>query len=270
MQTYYVFLLFFILIGTTSVLAQTDPLLTVNTAEKTYEEGDAIVISGKVTTVIVGIPITIQIIHEGTIVEIAQIDVAQDGSYTHTVRTGPLWTEEGEYVVRTTYGEGNVAEASFDFFTEGTAIETKDNFEVDAGSSGTFDVKYTIRGGEVENMLIDPDIFGIVVIIRSDDDGSLTLDLPREYIDAKKPDKEDDTYIILIDGIEVPYEEPLATSDLRTLKIEFDQGDSDIEVIGTFVIPEFSNISAIILTVSIMVTIFVSLKKSSSMKIFKF
>ena len=55
-------------------------------------------------------------------------------------------------------------------------------------------------------------------------------------IDAKKTYNQDDAFIILIDGREVPYREISTNVDSRTIIIEFQEGDSDIKIIGTFVI----------------------------------
>ena len=225
-------------------------VLSVATSENSYEEGETIVIAGNVTAIIGETPVTLQIFYEANLIEIAQLSVAQDGSFTHTINAeGPLWGSDGEYTVRASYGVGNIAETIFDFVTERALSETSNNFEVDAGSSGTFDVEYTIRGGDVENMIIDPDIFALIVVIDSEDDGNITLDLPRDSIDAKKANGSDDTYIILIDGIEVPYEQISQNSVQRTIKIDFEEGDSDIEIIGTFVVPEFGTIAILVLAV---------------------
>ena len=89
--------------------------------------------------------------------------------------------------------------------------------------------------------------------IESTDEGAITLELPREFIGAEKQDGKDDTFIILIDGIEVDYEETSKVgADSRIISINFEQGDSDIEIIGTYVIPEFGTIVMIVLTVGIM------------------
>ena len=137
--------MFFVIIGLmisiTPAFAQSGNLLFVETSEATYEEGDTVVISGNVSTVILDTPITIQIFYGSTLVEIAQLDVGQDGSYTHTILAeGPLWKGDGEYIVRVSYGQGNVAEVSFNFITEKAVPVTTNIFEVDAGNSGTFDV----------------------------------------------------------------------------------------------------------------------------------
>jgi predicted secreted protein with PEFG-CTERM motif len=67
-------------------------------------------------------------------------------------------------------------------------------------------------------------------------------------------------FIILIDGVEVPYKEIATDVDSRTITIEFEEGDSDIEIIGTFVVPEFGAISILILIVGIISMIFLSTK----------
>jgi len=253
-----VIILFFF---TTPSFAQ-EPILSVNVSNDTFEEGDTVVISGKVSIIILETPVTIQIFNEGNLIEIAQIVVAQDGSFTHTILAeGQLWQNEGDYTVRAAYGEGNIAEANFEFFKQIAIADTSDFFEVDAGSSGTFDVEYIIRGGTVKNMIVDDKIFALIVIIESTGDGSLTLDLPRESIDATKLDGSDDLFIILIDGIEVIYDEAITNENTRTITIQFEQGDSDIEIIGTYIIPEFGAIASLILAVSIISVIILSTKK---------
>jgi len=211
-----------------------EAILSVNVSNNSYEEGETIVISGKVSTVILETPVTIQIFNEGNLIEISHLPVAQYGSFTHTILAqGPQWQNEGDYTVRASYGEGNIAEANFKFFKKTVSVDTSDFFEVNAGSSGTFDVEYTIRGGTVKDMIIDLHDFALIVIIDSAADGIITLDLPRESMDAKKSDDSDDLFIILIDGIEVIYDESITNEKTRTITIQFEEGDSDIEVIGT-------------------------------------
>ena len=254
-------IIFLLVISAGTVFAQ-ESLINVQTDDNNYDEGDIVVISGNVSTVIGSTPITLQLFIEGNLVEIAQITVAQDGSYSHTVLAeGPLWKKVGTYTVRVSYGEGNIAESEFNYTPKSESGETTTNFEVDVGSSGTFDVKYTIKGGTVKDMIVDPDIFAIIVQIESTDEGVISLDLPREFIGAEKQDGKDDTFIILIDGIEVAYQESIVHSDSRVITINFENGDSDIEIIGTYVIPEFGVIVMAIMIIGIMTVIFVSKSK---------
>ena len=166
------------------------------------------------------------------------------------------------HYVRASYGEGNIAESEFSYSSKSAVTPTATNFEVDAGSSGTFDVKYTIKGGTVKNMLIDEEIFALIVQIESTDEGAITLELPREFIGAEKQDGKDDKFIILIDAIEVDYSESgSGYTESRTITINFEQGDSDIEIIGTYVIPEFGAITMMILIVGITITVLVARNK---------
>ncbi len=246
-----------------SAFAQVEEIISCLTSENSYEEGDTIVVSGNVTTIILDEPVTLRILYESTIIDIAQLEIAQDGSFSHTLKAdGKSWNRDGEYRISCFYG-GNTIETIFEYFSKESIVETTNIFEVDAGSYGTFDVDYTIRGGTVKNMLIDSEIFALIVIIDSESDGSVTLDLPRNSIDAKKSDTTDDTFLVFIDGAEVRPEETSTTQTSRILKIEFEEGDSDIEIIGTFVVPEFGSIAILILFLAIISAIFVSSKKFS-------
>ncbi len=241
-------------------------LISVQVSDSLFKEGDTIVISGTVSTIIEGAPVIIQIFHNENLIEIAQPEVAQDGSFSHTVRAkGPSWQQEGEYVIKATYGAGQISEANFEFYKEKPEISSL--FEVDAGSSGTFDVEYTIRGGTIKNIIVDPKIFGMIILIESNATGTITVDLPREFIDAKKSDGSDDVYIILIDGIEVPHQESQAGSNSRTITVEFEEEDSNIEIIGTFVIPEFGTFAYLVLPASIMFIFIITARKNSMKKI---
>jgi len=100
------------------VFAQAGSVFSVSTSENTYEVGDTIVIFGQVQNKILSTPITVQIFHQTNLVENAQLEVAQNGWFVHTVLAkGPMWSQDGKYIVRASYGEDNVAEISFDFLS---------------------------------------------------------------------------------------------------------------------------------------------------------
>jgi len=254
-------LIFLIVISTGTAFAETGSLISVTTDDNNYDEGDTIVISGQIHTIIGDTQITLQIFREGNMIEIAQIQVSQDGNFSHTIiAEGQLWKNQGEHIVKVTYGEGNIAETTFTFTPKSAIITTTDIFEVDAGSSGTFDILYTIRGGTLLDISIDEDIFGLVVKINSTDEGKIVLELPRKFIDAEKQNGKDEVFIILIEKqnseiVETMYEEATSHSENRTITIGFEEGDSEIQIIGTYVIPEFGTIVMIILTIGIMASI---------------
>lgn len=246
------------LVAPAAVFAQVDSLISVQTDDNSYDEGDSVVISGQVSTIIAGTQITLKVSTEGRLVEVGQIQVAQDGSYSHIIiAQGALWINDGEYLVEVSYGEEN-AETRFNYFPKVDSPETTDIFEVGAGSSGTFDVKYTINGGTVENMRIDERNLALMVTIESNDEGVISLDLPRSAIDAKKDNQDDEVFIILIDDIDVLYQESTTGSDSRVITINFEEGDSEIMIIGTWIIPEFGAMAIIVLAATITAIIFLT------------
>lgn len=245
--------------------AYSQSLLNINLSKQIYFEGEVIIISGRVTTVIQDTPVTIQLISLGkngeeNIVQIAQLDVAQDGTFSHTIKAeGPQWQFEGNYAVRAFYGVGNFADKFFEYFKKEQGVSL--NFEVEKpDKSGTFDIGYLIRGANVTDMIVDEEFFELIVLIETKSDGAMTLELPRTAIDAKKSDGTDDVFIVLIDGVEVPFVETQNDENSRIITIEFEERDSNIEVIGTFVIPEFGAITSMILAISIISIIILSKK----------
>ena len=240
---------------------QTAPNITTSTDRSSYTIGDTIVISGAVKAVVQGTPLTIQILDSNNnLVQIAQIDVSQDGKYADTLQAiGPLWKASGTYTVKVQYGPSVTAQTTFTFTS--TSIPTSNYFIVkDPTSQQTFSVNYTINGGIVKDMTIDPQSISLIVSLNSTSDGSITLLIPRSLIDAKTSNGQDDAFIILIDGAEVKPQSEETNNDFRILTIQFLQGDQDVEIIGTQIVPEFGPIAALVLAIAIISIIAVSAK----------
>ena len=121
-----------------------------------------------------------------------------------------------------------------------------------------FGIGYQITGGSIISITPDIDQSSLIIEIEAVDDGELTITLPRELIDAKIGDADDD-FFVLVDAEEVDFDETKTDLD-RTLTIGFFAGTEEIEIIGTFVIPEFGTIAALILAVAIISIIAVSAK----------
>ncbi|MDE1826176.1 MAG: PEFG-CTERM sorting domain-containing protein [Thaumarchaeota archaeon] len=251
---------------TTSTLkpttAPTAPAITVSTDKSSYVAGDTVVISGQVQAVVPGTPLTVQILDSNTnLIQIAQIDISSDGKFTKSfLASGPLWKSNGIYTVKVQYGLPNVTtEATFTF--QSSVAHISNIFQVkDPNSQQTFSVNYTITGGSVNSMTIDAQSISLIVSINSTSDGSITLQIPRTLMDAKTSSGQDDSFIILIDGAEVKPQSESANGDYRTLTIPFLQGDQDIEIIGTQIVPEFGPIAALVLAIAIISIIAVSAK----------
>ena len=238
------------------------PLITTSIDKTSYTLGDTIVISGQVQSVVVGTPLVIQIFDpNNSLVQVAQIDVSEDGKYTDTIKAvGPYWKLNGVYTVKVQYGPPNVtAQSTFTF--QSTPTTTSDVFQLkDPSSQQTFNVNYTISGGSVKTMTIDAQSLSVIVSINSTSDGTITLQLPRALIDSKTTTGQDDAFIILIDGAEVKPQSESADNDFRNITVQFLQGDQDIEIIGTQIVPEFGPIAALVLAIAIVSIIAVSAK----------
>lgn len=237
-----------LLIAPAAGFAQTGSLITVQTDASRYTEGDPIIISGHVSTVIAGTPITLKVSTlDDRLVEIGQIEVARDGSYSHIIiAQGDQWTVGGQYQIIVSYGEED-EQVRFEYFPRSEQPETTENIEVDAGSSGTFDVRYTIRGGSVQGMHVNQENLALIITINAEDAGNLLMEMPRSAIDATEIDSGDVEFIVLIDGRMSPHQETDRGTDTRTIMIDFEANDSEIWVIGTWVIPEFGTLALAVL-----------------------
>jgi len=63
--------------------------------------------------------------------------------------------------------------------------------------------------------------------------------------------------------MQVEYEEIATSSDYRTIRIPLEDGDKWVEVVGTYVIPEFGSVVIIILVVAVSSAIIISKSRFS-------
>ena len=147
---------------------------------------------------------------------------------------------------------------------ETTEMETTATTETMA-ESVEFNVDYDVTGGgNVVNVTPDSEASSVIVELNATtEQGVLTITLPREVMDAKISDDEDDDFFVLVDGEEVSFEETKTDAD-RTLAIEFPAGAEEVEIIGTFVVPEFGTIAMMILAIAIISIVAVSAKSRLS------
>lgn len=90
------------------VMAQ-ESTISIFTNDYSYNIGDTIAISGQVVHVVAGQPLTLAILHNNDVVTISQLTVAKDGSFTQIyLAEYPSWKDEGEYVVRASYGNDTI------------------------------------------------------------------------------------------------------------------------------------------------------------------
>ena len=259
--------------------------IVVSTDKSSYSEGEIIVISGQITYLALGNQLSLIIQSpNGNIAEIAQIEVGSDKQFNAEINpNGVYWKIPGTYTILITQDKNNQATMSFEFngvtsvdentvttsiteeaiteeaITEDMIIQDSIITETTITVQNSTDlISYEITNGKLINVLPDMNAVSLLVYIEATDDGSITLTIPRSVLDATI-NGGDDEFFVLVDGEEVDFKE-IKTSDDRTLTIEFFAGSEQIEIIGTFVIPEFGTIAAMILAVAIISIVAISAK----------
>ena len=283
-----IFALFGILI-TSIVITPTfgeDGSVVVSTDKSSYSESELILISGEIKYIALGDQLSLIIqAPNGNIVQLDQMTVGSDKKFSAEINpNGPYWKTPGIYKITITQNENNHATMSFEFtgitsipveeeIVEGATVEEEiveviviDSIITETTitiQDSTDLISYEITNGKVINVIPDMDAVSLLVHIESIDDGSITLTIPRSVLDATI-DNGDDQFFVLVDGEEVDFEETITSTD-RTLTINFLAGTEEIEIIGTFVIPEFGTIAAMILAVAIISIIAISSKSRLGM-----
>lgn len=228
--------------------------IMVQTDKVRYERGDVIVISGMVRHVVSTTPLTIQIIDPTqNIIHVDQVSIANDGRFSLIVPVeGPLWKFPGNYTLLSQYGPKHIS-AMVPFQFEEFTIPTTGVFNVKDMSSGqNFDLNYTITGGIVKTMYIQPEDLALVVELDVKNRGIIHLQIPRLLLDAKKSDNMDESFLVLVNDDEISSAiEGSHDMYYRHIDIPITNGDSKIEIIGTQVIPEFASMSSLVLITAI-------------------
>ena len=284
-----IFTLFGILItsvGTTTAFGQNESII-LNIDKTSYLEGETISISGEITNMIASNQISLIIQSpNGNLVALDQMTVGSDKQFSTEIKLGgKLMKQEGTYTIKVQYGEQSIT-TSFEFggvidVPENELAETivedtvedivmEDSVIVDSIVTATTLtiqdstdlISYEITNGKITNVIPDLDAVSLLIDIEVIDNGAITLTIPRSVLDSTINDS-DDEFFVLVDGEEVYFEE-ITTSTDRTLTIEFLAGAEQIEIIGTFVIPEFGTITAMILAVAIISIIAISAKSRLS------
>ncbi len=247
--------------------------VVVTTDKASYSGGETIQVTGEVAQLLGGYAIGLQVIApNGNIVAIDQLTVGADKKFSTTVAAGGgLMKVEGTYTITVQYGdnENNSGTTSFEFGGSTVTPPTEEEVEsvvtdTTVSVSGSSDlIGYEITGGKLLGITPSVQDNSLIISIEATEDGSLTLTIPRSVLDAVLENGEDDDFFVLIDGEEVDFDETTTSTD-RILTITFPAGAEEIEIIGTFVVPEFGTIAAMILAVAIISIIAISAKSRLS------
>jgi len=253
--------------------------ITINTDKDVYDHTDTITITGTVDPVNeYEMPVSILFVNQyNSIVEIAQLLVNSDGSWSGQIVLNPenhLQSEDGIYEIRANYGDfasttlsielTNAVETSeggteVGTVVTGTAVTETDVTGPDGESfykSLAGQIEYDITCNATPSFFANGDDNSIVINLEPTDDGVLTVTLHEELI---KP-FEDGTFAVVVDN-----QRMLDFTQIgNTLTIPCMAGTEKIEIHGSWAIPEFGVIAAMILAVAIVSIIVVTAKTKLS------
>ena len=253
-------------------------ILDISTDKEAYNPGETITVSGNINPQIPGTDVILQIVSPiNNIVHLDQLEVDSDGDFLGIIETdfGGLWKNSGAYEIRAFYWNDVRVDIQFDYgmtsvgmmqekpldgdesvqteeSTEIVGVEERGDMSLDVLG---VNVNYTINGGKIISIIPDLDETSLIITIETTTDGELIITLPKDVIDG--------IFFVLVDGEETIYTEEV-NDNSSTLIIPFYNGTEEIEIIGTFVIPEFGTIVVLVLAIAIITIITITSKSRLS------
>jgi hypothetical protein len=227
--------------------------LTIQASEQTTLLSRKIIISGAISPSLPGEVVQLRYVDPTGFVISRPLVIAQDGSYTDEIEPKVIgnWRASVSFAGKGYYTDSQSPTISFSVENETRNSVYKLEIELDDNTVVSYPVVYLIEGGQVDRMSIDRERKSLDITITAEDGGSLRLELSRNMIDAW-----DSSYEVYVDGEVVEYDEVKADTQTRTLSIPFSASSEQIQVIGTYVVPEFPMASLmLVLTIAGTITI---------------
>ena len=246
--------------------AQENQSLTITTEKESYSAGEPIQIVGLVESKVTDFKVTLRVFNPmNNLITIDELDVNNDGTFHGEIPTsiGGLWEKDGTYTIIANYYASEVSTTQFEY---GVMISagvqdvvpefsvTEDEDYLQSTMLEDYELGYELTGAKIIRITPDTEMKSLIFEIETYSDGELRITLPKDVIDT-----DEEGFFILVDGIETNHE---AVSNLEnwSFVIPFSYGSEEIEIIGTFVIPEFGTIAALVLVTSIAVIVMISAK----------
>ena len=232
--------------------------LQFSTDSDTYDHNSVIEIDGKVSNTSRGTDVTVVVTGPMGIVQIDQVAISSDGSFSTTINTASAMMKyDGEYKIKATYGTQDLMRVQYVNLVGGIEAGSMAGHADEHHHEEVFDlaseVDYSISGGDVHGVTANVNGNSLVVSIHdAEDGGELTITLPSDVITPFN----DGTFFVLVND----EESDDASQDGNTITVPFEADAETIEIIGTHVVPEFGTIAAIILAVAITSIIVLSAK----------
>ena len=256
--------------GITSEVSAVGFTITMETDKTVYDHASVITVTGNVEPVDPnGSDVTIIIVRAvpSGIAGIAQVSVNSDGDFSTTINTATgSMKYDTTYLIKAQY-----VDAETTVSIELTAADETYSSESVTATTVTPETETSLSelvgGGPIEYDLTcsatsptfwpNADDSTLEIHMEATHDGILTITLHEEVI---KPFG-DGTFFVFVNGEEVQD----FVQDGNTLIIPCKAGDEKIEIVGSWAVPEFGTIAAMILVVAIIAIIAVSAKTKLSL-----
>ena len=248
--------------------------ITIETDKDVYDHSSVITVTGQVEPIDpqgTEVTIIVKRMDPVGLVQIDQIVVNSDGSFSTTIMTeNSKMKYDGTYLINAKY-VGTETTVSIELTN---AIETSETGTAEAGTAVTGtavtgtaeEILYKLSPGQIvyditcnatPAFYANADDNSIVIYLDPTDDGILTVTLHEELI---KP-FEDGTFVVIVDNQVMGDFGQIG----NTLTIPCVAGTEKIEIHGSWAIPEFGVIAAMILAVAIISIIVVTAKTRLSL-----
>ena len=249
--------------------------ITMETDKDVYDHSSMITVTGQVDPIAEGSEVTfiVQRLNPVGITHIDQISVNSDGSFSTTISTAtPTMKYDGTYLINAKYVDAettvsveltNAMEVSetgtpvTGTAVTGTAVTVTGPSGESLYKLGAGQIEYDITCNATPGFFANADDDSIVIYLEPTDDGIITVTLHEEII---KPFG-DGTFVVIVDNQEMQD----FTQVGNTLTIPCVAGTEKIEIHGSWAIPEFGVIAAMILAVAIVSIIVITAKTRLSL-----
>jgi len=243
--------------------------ITMETDKNVYDHSSMITVTGQAVPIDPqGSDVSIQVFApNGNLATVAQVTPSSDGSFSTMINTASL-KSDGTYMIKAQYVDAettvsveltNAIEVS-EAAETGTAV-TGATVTGPSGESfyklGAGQIEYDVTCNATPGFFANADDDSIVIYLAPTDDGIITVTLHEDLI---KP-FEDGAFVVIVDNQEMQD----FTQVGNTLTIPCLAGTEKIEIHGSWAIPEFGVIAAMILAVAIVSIIVVTAKTRLSL-----
>ena len=247
--------------------AQQEQTMTITTEKESYAVGESIEITGVAQSKITDFKVTVRIFNPvNNLITIDELEVNDDGTFSGEISTsiGGLWQKDGTYTIIANYYATQPATTQFeyggmisagvkDMIPEFSTIEEEDE-NLKSIMLSDYKLDYELTGAKIIRITPDIEMKSLIIEIETYSDGELRVTLPKDVIDT-----DEEGFFILVDGVETIHD-AASNSENWSFVIPFSYGSEEIEIIGTYVIPEFGTEAALVLIVAIGTIIMISAK----------